>query len=552
MELRRYATILWRWSWLFVVGTTLAAAAALLVSRSQPPLYAAKGTILVNQAQAVTGPTYTDVLANQQLSKTYSQLVTSGPVLERVGENLGFTYKQLRKMVSAGVRRDTQLIDITVKHRDPETAARVANEVARVFADQIRQAQLGQQTTAESDLEAQIAALQASINERQRDIQRLSAPVPGLSDAERQQQLSTAQAQLTSLRENQATVERRLQELRIDLARSINSVSLANPARVPEQPVSPRTPLNVALGALLGLLVVGGFVALREYLDDTVKSAEDVARAGGAVLLGAIGRVGPRRWWQRRRARCDPPRLIGSREARSPVGEAYRLVRANLEFARNGRESRTLLITSALAGEGKSTTAANLALVLAQTGQRVVLVDADMRRPMLDRTFNVPNTAGLSTLFVMDDPNVVGLLRPTPFDNVQLLPSGPLPPNPAELLASPRMLHIIEHLTAVADIVVFDTPPLLGVADAASLAARVDGVVLVVDSGRTRLGALAHAIATLKHAHATLWGVVLNKLKSRTLEGYYYDYAARTIAADQQGQVQPAQSDVLIATKSRR
>jgi capsular exopolysaccharide synthesis family protein len=183
-----------------------------------------------------------------------------------------------------------------------------------------------------------------------------------------------------------------------------------------------------------------------------------------------------------------------------------------------------MLITSALPGEGKSTTSANLAIAMAQTGRRVVLVDADLRRPTLHRVFDLPNATGLSTLFVMDNPSLAGLLRPTPIETLQLLPSGPLPPNPVELMASDRMTQIITLLTADADIVIFDSPPLLSVADSVTLAARLDGVVLVVDAGRTRSGVLARAAELLNQAQAHVWGVVLNRVKARSGEGYYYYY----------------------------
>ncbi|MFN8559227.1 MAG: Wzz/FepE/Etk N-terminal domain-containing protein [Dehalococcoidia bacterium] len=279
MELRRYLLLVWRWSWLLTLAVVLGAAAAYGVSRLQTPAYVAQATILVNQAQAVTGPTYNDVLANQQLSKTYSQLVTSGPVLDRVAAQFDIPYETLERKVSAKVRRDTQLIDIRARDADAERAAAIANAIATVFAEQIRQAQLGQQSTAESDLQAQVDALQASITDKQREVSRLSAATPAPADADRQQNLVAAQGQLDSLRQNLAAVQRRLQDLRIDLARSINSVTIAHPARAPKRPAAPLVLVNTALGAALGLLMAGGFVALRAYLDDTVKNAGDVTRA---------------------------------------------------------------------------------------------------------------------------------------------------------------------------------------------------------------------------------------------------------------------------------
>jgi capsular exopolysaccharide synthesis family protein len=528
MELRQYATIAWRWSWLLLLGALLAGLAAFTVSRLQTPVYEARATMLVNQSQAVTGPTYNDVLANQQLTKTYGQIVASSLVLDPVAQQTGLSYEELRKKVSAGVRRETQLIDITVRDVDPERAARLANDIGRAFAAQIRDAQLVQQTQAREDLELQARVVQAAISEKQQNIARLSAPQSALPEPQRQAQLSVEQSELTDLRQRLDRLNDNLQNLRVEALRSTNSVTPVNEARVPSSPVSPRTLFNTILGALVGLIVAAGFVAVFEYLDDTVKTAADVSRVTGLVTLGTIERF--RQAAKGRRGPADTGaasgQIVATADAYSPTGEAYRMVRTNLEFARSGRPNRTILITSAQPGEGKSTTSANLAMALAQTGRRVVLVDADLRRPSLHRIFDLPNSTGLSTLFVMEQPTVAGLLRPTPMETLLLLPSGPLPPNPAELLASERMGEIITLLTADADIVIFDSPPLLSVADSVTLAARLDGVVLVVDAGRTRSGVLARAVELLSQANARVWGVVLNRVKARSGDGYYYYYGS--------------------------
>ena len=529
MELRRYLVIVWRWSWLLGLATLLAGATAYFAARGQTKIYEAKATVLVNQAQAPTGPTYTDVLANQQLSKTYANLVASRPVMERVAKNLNMTPGELGAVVRASVVRETQLIRIMVQHRDPQAAATIANEVANVFKEQVRESQGAQQVTAEQDLDNQIKAVQASIQQTTAEIDRLNGRPPGLPEDQRQNQLNQATGRLEALRANQLSLQRQLQDLRISVAKNFNSVTLAEPAIPPTAPIKPQPRSNTILGAMAGLLMAAAVVAVIEYLDDTVKSGEDVTRAVGSSTLGAITRFEPGGAGVRqpRGRRHITPRLLTGLDSRSPVAEAYRMVRTNLEFARSGRPNQTMLITSSTPGEGKTTTAANLALVLAQTGQRVILVDADMRRPSLHRLFDVPNNSGLSTLFVMDEPSVEGLLRMTPLDNLMLLPSGPLPPNPVELLSSARIDHIIALLKREADMIVFDSPPLLGVADASALAAKLDGVILVVDSGRTRAGALSHSADVLRRAQATLWGVVLNKLTTRRGEGYYYYYNYR-------------------------
>lgn len=527
MELRRYAGVVVRWSWLLALGTFLGALAAFLVSRGQTPLYQAEATILVNQAQGITGPSYTDILANQQLSKTYAQLAATPPVLQQVAQNLGVDFAATGTTVSADLRRDTQLINVTATSTDPELAARVANETVRVFGDKITADQLGPRAKALADRQEVVSRDQKALEDRQAAVTRLQGKPPGLPEDQRLQQLSDAQAALETARQNLAASQRAVQDLNLELARTVNSVALASPAERPLHPVSPRVFRTTALGAIVGLLLVAGIVGVIEYLDDTVKSPDDVTRAAGAATIGAI----------RRFSGADGPKgshLLTSLGPNSPVSEAYRVVRTNLEFARAGKAGKTMLITSATPGEGKSTTAANLALVLAQTGRSVLLVDADLRRPTQHKLFDLPNGAGLSTLFVMETPAVETFLRASPVENLMVLPSGPLPPNPAELLVGERMGEILNALTAIADVVLIDSPPLLGVADSSVLAARVDGVVLVLDASRTRAGALQQSVESLRRASATLWGVVLNKLPNRRVgDGYAsYYYAGYGYSAD--------------------
>lgn len=546
MELRQYALIAWRWSWLLILGALLAGLAAFIVSRLQTPEYEATTTMLVNQSQAVTGPTYNDVLANQQLTKTYGQIVTSNLVLDGVAQRNGLTYDELRALVSAGIRRETQLIDITVRDTDADRAALLANQIGAAFAEQIRTAQMVQQTQAKNDLELQLSFVQGVIFERQTELQSLSSPQSDLPESQRQTRLAIVNSELSDLHKRIDQLNNNLQDVRVESLKSTNSVTPVNEARVPSAPVSPRTLFNTILGALVGLVIAAGFVAVFEYLDDTVKSAADVSRVTGFVTLGTIqrfadaaggaglGLMGAMQRFRgslRRQASADESvsssiQIITATDGYSPTDEAYRMVRTNLEFARSGRPNRTMLVTSALPGEGKSTTSTNLAITMAQTGRRVILVDADLRRPSLHRVFDLPNATGLSTLFVMDNPSLSGLLRPTPIETLQLLPSGPLPPNPVELMASDRMEQIITLLTADADIIIFDSPPLLSVADSVTLAARVDGVVLVVDAGRTRSGLLARAAELLHQAQAHVWGVVLNRVTARSGEGYYYYYGS--------------------------
>lgn len=218
----------------------------------------------------------------------------------------------------------------------------------------------------------------------------------------------------------------------------------------------------------------------------------------------------------------ERPNLITLTDPRSLAAEAYRTLRTNLYFSSLDTDLETLVVTSAAPGDGKSTTLANLAVTMAQGEKRTILVDADLRRPALHRIFTVGNSQGLTTMAVQDSALAEPPLAPTGVENLWLLPSGPLPPNPAEILGSRRMEEIIAALKANADIVLFDAPPVIAVTDAAVLGTKVDGVLLVVRAGKTRREHALRAKELLEKAQVRLMGAVLSDAPlDRAMGGYY-------------------------------
>lgn len=212
--------------------------------------------------------------------------------------------------------------------------------------------------------------------------------------------------------------------------------------------------------------------------------------------------------------------LVALRDPRSPAAEAYRTLRTNIQFSSLDKPLRTLLATSTVPDEGKSTTLANLAVTMAQAEQRVILVDCDLRRPTLHTLFNMPNDMGLTSMILANDDAMLPLQQ-TSVPGLQVLTSGPLPPRPADILGSRRMEAIIERLRAEADVVLFDTPPVIAVTDAAVLANRVDGVLLVLKAGHTTRDHARHARQVLERAKANIIGVVLNNAEIEQGYGYY-------------------------------
>jgi len=295
--------------------------------------------------------------------------------------------------------------------------------------------------------------------------------------------------------------------------------SIVDSANLPTSPVSPQPLRNLGLAIVLGLLLGAGLAVLRELLDTSVKSAEDIAQLTDAPVLGGI------------LFDSSAPKhpLISELPPHSPRVEAFRILRTSLQFVDVDRDKKVLVVTSSVPGEGKTTTASNVALALQNAGQRTLLIDGDLRRPQLADMFGLEGAVGLTSVLV----GRISLGEAVQFESgsgLAVLTSGPLPPNPAELLQSHAMEQVLTEARKHFDVIVIDAPPLLPVTDAALIAAQTDGAVLVVREGQTTKDQLAHAIDRLQAVGARTLGITLNMVASRggrgkNAYGYGYGYA---------------------------
>lgn len=293
-------------------------------------------------------------------------------------------------------------------------------------------------------------------------------------------------------------------------------VSLVEPATTSTTPASPQVPRNLAFGLALGVLLGLGLALLRQMFDTTVRNDADVDELTEEPVIGAV-HYDPR-------AGKEP--LIVQTDPASPRSEAFRALRTNLMFVDAANHPRTLLLTSSIPGEGKSTTIANLALTLAQSGSSVCLVEADLRRPRLLEYLGLEGAAGLTDVLIerarLDD-----VLQPYGADKVEVIGAGAIPPNPSELLASDSMSRVLTQLSARFDYVLIDTPPVLPVTDAVVLSTKVDGVIVLVGTTIVRKEQLSATLESLSAVDNTLLGLVLNRIGHKTSGGYgsgYYGY----------------------------
>jgi capsular exopolysaccharide synthesis family protein len=304
------------------------------------------------------------------------------------------------------------------------------------------------------------------------------------------------------------------ESIRLARMRSTSNIVQVEKALPSNSPVRPLPIANMAIGGILGLFVAGAFAFANEYLDDTLRSPDEVSEILHLPVLGYIGDMKSHRLQDTKRK--DLPYVLA--QPRSPVTEAFRSLRANLEFVDLDAPVKTLVVTSSTVSEGKTTIATNLAIVMSQLGRKVILIDADLRRPRVHKALNMSNIMGLSDV-LRKHATVQEVGQAWGNSNLIVITSGSLPPNPAEVLSSDRMTQVMNELKTIADMVIIDSPPSM-LADASVLAARADGVLLVIQSNKTQMNAAMGMIDQFKRVGARVIGVALNRINTR--ESYYY------------------------------
>ena len=508
MDLRRQLAVVRSWWPLLLVSMLLAGAVAYVVTSAQEKVYEARTTLIVGQSLSGVNPDYTQLLVSQRLSTTYAAIATTEPILNRVIQRLHLdeSAEQLARRVEATAAPDSSLLSIVVDDSSADRAAAIANAIAEGLIAASPSLQ-GDEADLQAAVVEDLAAVREQIRQAQAEVDALTVnPERTPADDAR---LETLQARLISLRSTYAEL------LSLSATSAANLLSVVQPASAPDTPVAPRPALTALIAAIVGLLIAGAIAFIADSLNDAVKTADEVQEAVGLPTLGTIERM---------KGTNQPElyRLATLVYPRSSAAEAYRTLRANIEFAAIDQPIRTLLITSALPSEGKTVTAANLAMACAQNDQRVLLVDADLRRPGVHEIFGVPNEHGLTSLIRSGSAALESIVSHTESDHLDLLTTGPIPPNPAELLGSQRMRSVLGDLEAAYDLVVLDTAPLRIVADAAVLSTFVGGVILVVDASKSRRGSLREAHDTLRRAQATILGAVINGVKAPVRSDYYH------------------------------
>jgi succinoglycan biosynthesis transport protein ExoP len=561
LELRQYLEVLKRHKWLILEAIVVVALVAGISSSLKTPLYRSTAQVLLRpndpteQLNPLNNRGYSDpdryvtgqrtIIGSEAVAREAAKFLPPGTSIGSIEGAIG---------VAQGGRSD--ILNISATHSDPVRAKDLANAVAKGYIENRRQAAVSGLEQAAKDIEEKLGPLLTTIANY--DAQIAGEPPPPAGTTNRPQSAAqpatvaptqpatgapvpplnaggapTTQEALKAARYSAAlqyeTLFSRQQELLVDISLKRGEAEIVADAKTGFK-VGPNPRRDGIMGGIVGLLIGVGIAFLREQLDDRVRSAEEVERVTGKTVLAQLplsDEVGPGMG------------VAAVERPLSPLSEAVRSLRTSVQYASIDQPVKVVMVTSASPSEGKSLVAANLAVTFAQSDRRTILISGDLRRATLDEIFLEKKPLnGLTTLVLQratakpegtngsgaKPTTPAGVLVKTGVPNLLLLPSGPVPPNPAEIMGSRRLASLLDEYSAASDMLIIDTPPLLPVTDAAVLAERVDGVVMVVALNETRREALKRAMAILEGTGVRILGVVVNKSTGSGTSDYYAYY----------------------------
>lgn len=528
LDLRALLRILRRRLWVVLLVPTLVTLAAVASASAKTSRYRSSAEILVARTQAeaifnpLQNPSFGFVDPNRLLANQI-RVVGSREVTDLARKRLGFAAD-----VSAKAATTEDVITLSAVDVDARRSAAIVNAYAQSYLEYRRSTEAGQNRTAQAELQRQITAGEARLAQLDKDL-------AGQPPARRDQVKATQDEERQSLQTQ--VVEQRARRSQLEAAANVEQggAQLLAPAAVPSRPFEPSVARSGLLGLTVGLMLGLGLAVLLDYLDNRIRGHDDLEQVSGN--LPVVGLVPMLPGWRNHKA----AHVASLEEPTSGAAEAYRALRTSIQFLGLDRSLRTLQITSALSGEGKTTTLVNLAVALARAGQRVVVVDCDLRRPRVHEFFGLDPSIGFTSVLVGDVALSEALQRVPDVDGLLVLASGPVPPNPSEVLSGRRTIEILTTLQADADVVLIDSPPVLPVSDATALSTRVDGTLIVVNANSTHRKQLTRTIELLRQVEAVVVGTVLNRVGSRhgSDDAYGYGYRPYVRAAPANGRGRP-------------
>ncbi|MGI8984574.1 MAG: polysaccharide biosynthesis tyrosine autokinase [Acidimicrobiales bacterium] len=518
LDRRGYVAVVQRRKLTILLAVVVVVASSITFSLLQTPVYQASAKVLLQR------PSSGEIFTPQPVVdvSTEIEVMQSNTVREAVAEELGAE----PQVVLAAVA-DTSVVAISAESTVPAEAARIANTYADIYVSSRQEQRVADLLEAAEQVQMKVDEVDQQIIALEQPLADLDGEIAAASSPADRQELQAERASV-----NQEVAGRRLalQTQRLGYTEQLDDLQLArnlsqqggaevvNRAVEPALPVRPTPVRNGVLALVVGLMFGVGVAFLREHLDDTVKNKNDLDRAtGGLSVLAIVPLVGA---WKDRAA----PRVVSLTQPNSHAAEAYRSLRTSVQFIGLDHPVQVIQLTSPNASEGKTTTLANLGVALANSGQRVIIVCCDLRRPRIHEFFGLTNTIGFTSVLLGELP-LSAAIQPVPDQpRLALLASGPPPPNPSELLASRRTGEVLLALKSECDVVLVDSPPVLPVTDAIVLSRTVDATILVGTAARTTKKEYHRAVELLQQVEAPLIGSVLNGVESEDLYGYGYGY----------------------------
>jgi capsular exopolysaccharide synthesis family protein len=545
MPLNNYIFPIIKYWWLITVCVVVASLSSLIVVILQPPTYRAQATLLVGRAVFEANPNGTDLYLGQQLAMYYANLGLRNEIRQATMQVLGL--QGLPEYTILPVP-NSQLLEITVVDTYPARAQAVANELATQLIDSSPTSDPTRTGERQAFINEQITYLEAKITETLSELERAERV---LSETNSAREIEDAQREVDALQEKLAQLQSNYTSLLSNSEQgAANTLSLIEPASLPIDPIGPNSLVIVVLSAMVAMMLSTGAAYVLEFLDDTFKSTEEIIHLLKRPVLANIPQMKSKKnpstpvektVWERIGNRLGFDRdhfepsggnptvdksayIYTSVYPRSSVADEFRTLRINLDFAGVDLSLRTILITSPDAAEGKTSVATNLAIVMAQGGKKVILVDTDFRKPSVDRHFQLANEKGLSYI-IKGDISIEEAQQSVDIESLSVITTGITPPNPVDLLSSHRIDQVLANLRNICDVVIIDGPPLI-FPDALALAAKVDSVVMVIRHSITRKTNAQLRLKQLEQVGARVLGFVLNEIPGKGMAQYggYKDY----------------------------
>jgi Mrp family chromosome partitioning ATPase/capsular polysaccharide biosynthesis protein len=558
------AILIKRW-WLVLICCIAIGLGAYTGSKLLTPLYQSTALVEVSIRSGNNQSDYTNLLASDQLVQTEAQLATSDPVIREVASRYPpLTVDQVFKKVTATPKLNTQLFGIDVLDSNPTRAAALANEVATVLIEQQNQGVKQDSNQAEQQV-------QDNLKSTQQQIEQLTIQIATLQAAGGNSvQVAVLQTRLNSLQQHATQWQILLAQLELAKAQSSQSndfLRVVQAAQPQLSPVQPNKLMNTGLGLILGLLLGMLLAVVIEKLDTRVRTPEAITELVGWPVLGSI--------WH---ANSTKKKDVLNPEGADIYVESYRILRTSLGFSAIDKSLHTLMVTSALPHEGKSVISANLAIFLAKAGKSTLLIDADLRQPAQSDLFDLsPDELGFSNVILamsmpnadksspdlkayspdsaapqvsISDASLETYIHSVNIPNLWVMPSGPLPPNPPELLDSKAMQSVLSAIeNSEFEIVIFDTTPYLALSDATILSGKVDGTLIVIDVTHTKKASLKQMKSLLTQAGTRVIGCVVNKRQCKRTDISYLSYYGGT-ARKSEGKESSKHGNTFAATEA--